>query len=163
MILPGQGCGDGRVPAEADAHAAAEPTQGWVCKQPFYLDEESKGVPRQCKEGGFITARLGGGAASGITRPLWVTRSSGGVFPPPRWQIGTELGFALGKTGRAGPRPGWARAHLHPAAGQGTARLPGEISADFIPRGPPRHPAMGQESGEREENAASLHAPSFWH
>lgn len=41
-----------------------EPTQGWVYKQPFYLDEESKAVLRQYKEDGLITALFGGGAVS---------------------------------------------------------------------------------------------------
>lgn len=36
-------------------------------------------------------------------------------------------------TGRVRPRLGWAHARLHPAVGQGTVRLPGEIVTDFIP------------------------------
>lgn len=33
-----------------------EPTQGWGYKQPFYLDEESKAIPRQHTEDNFIPA-----------------------------------------------------------------------------------------------------------
>lgn len=70
-----------------------------------------------------------------ITGCLLVTHSPCSVLPPCQ-QIGAKLGFTLQKQ-QSTRGHGWARAHLHPAAGQGTARLPGEVVTDFIPPAAP--------------------------